>query len=371
MDEKNKKVFVAMSGGVDSSVSAALLKKEGYDVTGIFMVNWSKGCNLKEDRRDAMRVCAKLSIPFLTFDFEKEYKKEVIDYMTREYIEGKTPNPDVMCNKKIKFGIFLKQALKMGANFIATGHYVKIKNLKNKKIYKLLQAKDKNKDQSYFLWTLTQDKLKHCLFPIGNYLKPEVRKIAAKFGLQTAQKKDSQGLCFVGKIKFDDFLKNLIAKKKGSKNYCKKGRIIGTSGNILGEHRGLCYYTIGQRSGIGIGGRNDAKEKGESKALYVIEKNLSQNMLIVSEEKNPILYKKELFAENLNWIKGQYPIGSSYGIKAKIRYRALLQKCEIMPTHDSGEIKVVFNKPQRAVASGQSIVFYQGEEMLGGGIISR
>ncbi|MEK7123297.1 MAG: tRNA 2-thiouridine(34) synthase MnmA [Patescibacteria group bacterium] len=234
-EKKNKKVFVAMSGGVDSSVAALLLKKEGYDVVGVFMKNWGEPlgegerCQWERDQKDAREVAAVLKIPFYTFDFEKDYKKKVADYMLAEYKKGRTPNPDVMCNKEIKFGLFLGRALKLGADFVATGHYVKLKskNEKGKIKIQLFQAKDKNKDQSYFLWTLTQKQLKYCLFPIGDYLKPEVREIAKKAWLPTAEKKDSQGVCFVGKFDFAEFLKKKIKPKKGKIIDIDSGEIIG------------------------------------------------------------------------------------------------------------------------------------------------
>lgn len=371
--EHGRRVFVAMSGGVDSSVAAALLKQKGYDVTGVFMKNWTENCDWQEERRDAERVCAKLNIPFLVFDFTKEYKKEVLNYALKEYLAGKTPNPDVMCNKKIKFAVFLQESLKKSADYIATGHYIKIKsqisNLKNTnqklKIYKLLQAKDKNKDQSYFLWTLKQEQLKHCLFPIGDYLKTETRLLAKKFGLPTAEKKDSQGLCFVGKVKFRDFLKNQLlkylngARLKNLRKFQKMtegGPIITTDKKLIGKHNGLAFYTIGQRRGFGTGG---------GKIYYVTEKNIKNNTLIVAEKNNPALYKKEIFAGNLNWIN---PRCLTSGVKARIRYRQPLQNCEIYNMFKN-RIKVIFNKPVLAPTPGQSIVFYKNQEMLGGGII--
>ena len=345
MPSKNKKVLVAMSGGVDSSVVAALLKKEGHDVTGVHILCWA-GCENNEDKQDAMRVAARLDIPFLVWDFKKEYKEAVFNYMIREYSAGRTPNPDVMCNKEIKFGIFLKRALEAGANYVATGHYVRAKT---SGFVSLLSAKDSSKDQSYFLWTLTQDQLKHCLFPIGDYLKSEVREIARKFDLPTAAKKDSQGLCFVGKIDFGEFLREALPKKTGA--------VLDSAGNKLGEHDGAHFYTLGQRHGLGIG--------GEPEPLFVADKNIAANTLVVARgESDPILYRNKLIAENLNWIKGTQP---SFPLKclARIRYRQLVQKCVL---NSNGEAN--FDAPQRAVSPGQSIVFYSDSgEMLGGGII--
>ena len=247
--KKQKKVFVAMSGGVDSSVSAALLKKQNYAVTGVFIKVWQPNfaeCQWRADRLDAMRVCAILGISFLDLDLEKEYKKQIFDYMVKEYKNGKTPNPDVMCNKKIKFGAFLNFALKNKADFIATGHYTHFEDPKPAvgQGKKLLTGIDKNKDQSYFLWTLTQEQLKHCLFPVGGYTTPQVRKMARKFGLPVSQKKDSQGLCFVGKVDMKKFLERFISQKQGD--------ILNQKGKIIGQHDGVFYYTIGQRHGFAI-----------------------------------------------------------------------------------------------------------------------
>lgn len=355
---KNKKVFVAMSGGVDSSVAAGLLKKQGYDVYGVFIKGWAPedfSCPWREDKRDAARVAAVLDIPFTAWDFSKEYKKEVADYMIFEYQAGRTPNPDVMCNRRIKFGIFLKKALEQGADYIATGHYIRL--FKEAKLplgslaSKLFEAKDKNKDQSYFLWTLTQEQLKHCLFPAGDYLKPEVRKLAKKFGLPTAEKKESQGVCFVGKLDFADFLRKYIPKKDDE--------VRDTSGNVIGKHDGVYFYTIGQRHGLGIG--------GTKKPLYVCAKDFKNNVLIVCEGNDPALFKKAIFAKDVNWI-GNVGHSVSNKCKARIRYRQPLQDCEVYAKNKT-EVKVIFKKPQRAVAEGQSVVFYKRQEMLGGGVI--
>src|SRR5258706_6959399 len=242
-----KKVFVGLSGGVDSSVSAALLKEAGYDVTGVFIKVWQPDffeCTSKDDRLDAMRVCAKLGIPFKTLNLEKEYKKEVVDYMISEYKKGNTPNPDVMCNKEVKFGAFLRFAIKMGADYVATGHYAR--NIFNKKtgLYELCKSEDSDKDQSYFLWTLGQKELKRTLFPVGGYKKKYVRKLAEKFDLITANKKDSQGLCFVGKIDMKEFLMHFIKEKPGN--------VADERGNIIGNHNGVFFYTLGERHGFNI-----------------------------------------------------------------------------------------------------------------------
>lgn len=347
---KKRKVFVAMSGGVDSSVAALLLQKEGYDLVGCYIKGWYPPgvvCNWKEDRRDAMRVCAKLGISFITVDAEKEYKKEVVDYMINEYKVGRTPNPDIMCNKSVKFGVFLKKALAMGADYIATGHYVK--KLKNNN---LAIAKDLNKDQSYFLWTLTQEQLKHCLFPLGDLLKLEVRKIAKKNELATAEKEESQGVCFIGEFNMEDFLKKYIKPKKGN--------VITTSEKIIGEHNGLAFYTIGQRHGFGFGG-------GEGGPYYIVEKDFKNNRLIVAEKKEEKKFaRKEVIIESINWISAIPKIGKKY--QARIRYRQPLEECEIMEISKTST-KIIFKNPQRAITPGQSLVVYDREIMLGGGMI--
>ena len=339
------KIFVGMSGGVDSSVAALLLKKKNFDIVGCFIKGWyPKGiyCPWKEERRDAIKVCAKLGIPFLTIDAEKEYKKSVVDYMLREYRAGRTPNPDVMCNRDIKFGVFLKRALALGADYIATGHYVKIKNKK------LFQARDLNKDQSYFLWTLKQNQLKHCLFPLADLTKPEVRALAKKYNLPTAEKRESMGVCFLGEFDIAEFLKKYIKPKRG--------KVLRGDGKIVGEHEGVEFYTIGQRHGFSPGG---------GVPYYIVKKDFRKNILIVADkidEKN--FYKKEVEIENANWISGK-PLGHlvSKLLKARIRYRQPLQNCKIKKN------KIIFAEPQRAVTSGQSLVLYDGKEMLGGGII--
>ena len=362
--KKKIKIFVGMSGGVDSSVAALLLKNQGYDLVGCFIKGWYPSglpCEWKKDRRDAMRVCAKLGIPFLTIDAEKEYKREVVDYMLREYKAGRTPNPDVMCNRHIKFGVFLKKALKLGADYIATGHYVKkstnselstnkrIKEFVNSRQirYSLMIAKDLNKDQSYFLWTLTPKQLKYCLFPIGDFTKPEVRELAKKFNLATAEKRESMGVCFLGEFDITDFLKKYIKTKKG--------KVMRVDGKIIGEHEGVMFYTIGQRHGFSPGG---------GVPYYIVAKDIKKNILIVSDKAGESeFYKKEVEIEDVNWISGKAP-AQNKTYKARIRYRQPLQICKIKNSN-----RIIFTKPQRAVTSGQSLVLYDGKEMLGGGII--
>lgn len=354
MRNSNKKVFVAMSGGVDSSVAATLLKERGFDVHGIHIKMWSDPeipCNFKEDRLDAMRVAAHIDIPFETWDFTKEYKKAVVEYMVHEYATGRTPNPDVMCNKQIKFGFFLKEAVARGADFIATGHYVRCRSLRTG-VRKLERARDLNKDQSYFLWTLTQDQLRHCLFPIDEYTKPEVREMARKLGLPTAEKKDSQGICFIGEINVRDFLKRFIKVDPGP--------IVTTSGKAIGEHEGLSFYTIGERRGLGIGG---------GIPYYISAKHFPTNTLVVAEGPyDKKLFSKKLTAGDINWISDKTP-ELPLRCEARIRYRQALQHCSIVRSVTRNTLEVTFDEPQRAVTSGQSIVFYDEEEMLGGGVI--
>ncbi|MCR4283844.1 MAG: tRNA 2-thiouridine(34) synthase MnmA [Parcubacteria group bacterium] len=368
--EKNKtKVFVGLSGGVDSSVSAALLVKQGFDVVGVFIKAWYPNwlsCTWKEDRRDAMRVCAKLGIPFFTFDLEKEYKEEVIDYMIAEYKKGRTPNPDVMCNRMIKFGAFLKKAKKMGADFVATGHYARIRENEKKTTdmrrpygrrisVNLLVSKDKEKDQTYFLWTLTQKELKNVIFPVGGIKKPEVRKLAKKFGLVTAEKKDSQGLCFLGKISIRDFLKKYIKEKKG--------KVIDENGNIVGAHSGATFLTIGQRHGFEV-----TEDGTDRKPYYVVAKDIKKNLLIVSHKKEEKeSFQKEVLIEVINWISDSPDFSREYS--ARIRYRQHLQKCRIKLCQ-RGRLTIVFKNPQRAVSPGQSLVIYDKGVCLGGGIIA-
>lgn len=355
------KVYVGMSGGVDSSVAAALLKKEGYDVTGVFIKTWHPDflpCTWKEDRLDAMRVAAHLDIPFVTLDLEKEYKKHVADYMIREYKAGRTPNPDVMCNKHVKFGVFLKYAIANGADFVATGHYARtgMRNLefgiRNTTTYELLEGADKNKDQSYFLWTLTEDQLARILFPVGDLLKPEVRKLAKKFGLPTSEKKDSQGVCFLGMLDMTEFLKNFVN--------AKTGKVLNEAGEAIGTHEGAVFHTLGSRHGFTI-----TKQDPNEKPYFVIAKDLKKNTLTVAhKEKGTLKGKGEkiLALENVNWISGEPSPKKTYG--ARVRYRAEPVPCKI-----KGET-IEFSEKQEPLAAGQSVVIYDGETCLGGGVIS-
>lgn len=359
-----------MSGGVDSSVAAALLKRRGFNVVGVFFKPWSPRltslpahklssfCNWQQDRQDAMRVAAILGIKFKTWDFSEDYGKKVVRYMIESYQRGITPNPDVMCNKEIKFGLFMKRAIAEGADYIATGHYVKsaklkAKSVKQRSVFKLLKAKDKNKDQSYFLWTLTQGRLRHCLFPIGDYTKPQVRKLAKKFGLPTYNKKDSQGICFVGELDMKEFLKHYIRPKPGPI------RLIGGN-KIIGQHDGVYYYTIGQRHGlnIGIGGG----------PYYVADKDLRKDIIYVSTNQSKIKQQR-LAVTKVNWTRSgiRLPIKT----EVKIRYRNESIPARISRNGRDHSLVISFLKPAKSPAPGQSAVFYKGEEVLGGGVISK
>ena len=366
MNQPNGKVLVGMSGGVDSSVSAALLLEQGYEVMGAFMKNWSgdvygpacanaekigeafEECGWRAERRDAMRVAAQLGIPFFTFDFEEAYRRDVVEYMFREYAAGRTPNPDVMCNKYMKFDLFVKEADRLGCAFVATGHYARTEKNESGRI-KILSGMDPNKDQTYFLWAIPPSVLSRVLFPIGHLRKPEVRKKARERGLIVAEKKDSMGICFVGEVEMRSFLKARIPEKRGN--------IVTTSGEVVGTHDGLAFYTIGQREGLGIGGR--------ALPSYVIEKRLETNELVVSSNFDQSLFRQELIAEQTNWFCVP-EVGIPY--TARIRYRQLLAGC-VITSINQDTIHLRFNEPQRAVTSGQSVVLYDGEEMLGGGII--
>jgi tRNA-specific 2-thiouridylase len=382
MRKNNKKiklkVFVALSGGVDSSVAALLLKNRGYDVAAVFMNCFNLDGCAERDAEDARRVAEKLQIPFYVWNFEEEYKKRVIDYVIDGYRAGITPNSDVMCNKEIKFGLFLKKALAAGADYVATGHYVRLERANdsrpaaglasqgraeeqaypNADRFGLFVAKDSNKDQSYFLWTLTQKQLKHCLFPIGDYLKSEVREMARKAGLPTADKKDSQGICFLGKVSLRDFLKKYIPEQTGV--------VLNTRGEKVGEHSGAYFYTIGQRHGLGIPG---------SLPYYISEKDTKTNTIIVAEgSDSPALYKKEIELTSLNWISGEEPKLPAR-VFARVRYRQQLSQATLLLSNsrrlkNGCTAKLIFDKPQKFVAAGQSAVFYSEDgEMLGGGVI--
>jgi len=353
---KNKKVFVGLSGGVDSAVSAALLKNDGYEVVGVFIKAWTPvgyPCTWKEDRRSAMKVAAILDIPFITLDLEKEYKKEVVDYMIAEYKIGRTPNPDIMCNKEIKFGYFLKFALKNGADFVATGHYCQKIFNPQLSIFNLKEGRDKNKDQSYFLWTLTQKQLKYILFPIGNLQKTQVRKLAKKFGLPQAERKDSQGLCFLGKIDMKEFLLQYIPQKEGE--------VLNEKGEIIGHHKGVLFFTIGERHGFII-----TKKTEKQTPLYIIGKNIRKNTITVAPKS---AFEEILKFSTFHSVKISSKIFSTppnnKNLLCRIRYRQEKIACQLKGN------KVIFDNPQIGISAGQSLVLYDGEICLGGGIISQ
>ncbi|MFC1656566.1 tRNA 2-thiouridine(34) synthase MnmA [Patescibacteria group bacterium] len=366
MKTKNKgKILVGLSGGVDSAVCALLLKKQGFDVVAGFMKNFSfpsdssfaKYCTWKEDWRSAVRVAAKLDIPFHTFDFQKEYNKYVVDYFFSEYKKGRTPNPDVMCNKLIKFDLFLKAAKKLGIDQIATGHYVRKEEAGDGK-FKLLRGIDKSKDQSYFLWTLNQDQIKHSLFPLGLYTKKQVREIAHKAGIPSAHRPDSQGICFIGEIDIPSFVASRLPEKLGEIIYRNK---------VVGKHKGIQFYTIGQRKGLDNPKlqRNLAKvHKGKDvPALYILEINAKNNQIIIGKEKD--LYGKNMIVGDVRWIVGHRPKNND--LLTQIRYQHKAVRVIIEESKD--RLKVKFAEPIRAVTPGQSAVFYSGDEMFGGGII--
>lgn len=357
------KVFVGMSGGVDSSVTALLLRDQGHDVVGVFMRCYNiDGC-AERDAEDARRVAEHLNIPFYVWDFEEEYKKRVVEYMVEGYRQGITPNPDVMCNREIKFGLFLEKALAMGADYVATGHYVKLAK-QDDDSYGLFEADDKNKDQSYFLWTLTQAQLAHCLFPIGDYPKPAVREMARKAGLSTAEKKDSQGICFLGNVSMDDFLKQYIPERRGE--------MITTKGERIGEHFGSEFYTVGQRH---INADFVFPKTGGAaprEPFYVASKDVTTNTVVLAAgEENPALYKTSVMLAGMNFIHpGMAQNKNAMKVFARVRYRQPLSPATLL-VREHGQYELAFDKPQKFVASGQSAVFYsENGEMLGGGVIA-
>ncbi|MDR3558135.1 MAG: tRNA 2-thiouridine(34) synthase MnmA [Candidatus Pacebacteria bacterium] len=423
----NKRVFVGMSGGVDSSVSAAILKRAGYEVTGVFIKVWQPDwmdCNWREDRLDAMRVAATLDIPFFTLDLEKEYKRDVVDYMIAEYKAGRTPNPDVMCNKSVKFGGFYDWAMERGADFVATGHYAKIvesqKSVKSKSegkaldtsfgglpgesadsclaepsgrelglgnpgiarrknvssaetTYSLLAGSDPNKDQSYFLWNIREDQLPRILFPIGDIEKPDVRKLAHKFKLPNADKKDSQGLCFIGKVDIKEFLSHYMEPKAG--------KVLDEEGNAIGHHDGAFFLTIGERHGFFID-----KKTPHDEPYYIVAKDLENNTITVSnKDKRGLLAQAKTLVslEKTNWMSETPVVGKKYSGRARYRqpleplvFTSINEK-ETMAKHESadshagrqGTAEIEFDKPQNALTPGQSLVVYEGQVCLGGGII--
>lgn len=350
-------VVMGMSGGVDSSVAALVLKEQGYHVIGVFMKNWDEPeedgtCTATQDYEDVRAVCDQIGIPYYTVNFQKEYWDRVFTYFLEEYKRGRTPNPDVMCNKEIKFKAFLEYALKLGADYIATGHYAQVDYKDG--AYRLLRGADNNKDQTYFLCTLGQYELSKTLFPIGHLNKNELREIAEKYHLKTAKKKDSTGICFIGERNFSEFLSNYLP--------AQPGKICTLDGQVKGKHGGLMNYTLGQRKGLGIGG------SGSGEPWFVVDKDLKNNILyVVQGDKHPALYSYGLMASDLHWVNKEEERDVFY-CTAKFRYRQKDQevKVEILKNH---RCKVVFEKPQKAITPGQAVVFYKDEVCLGGGII--
>lgn len=395
-----EKVVIGLSGGVDSSVAAYLLKEQGYDVIGLFMKNWhddsvtiSEECPWLEDSNDALIVAEKLGIPFQTVDLSEEYKERIVDYMFDEYEKGRTPNPDVLCNREIKFDVFMKIAMQLGADYVATGHYCRKGSFTNENgedTFQLLSGLDGNKDQSYFLCQLSQEQLSKTLFPIGELTKPEVRKIAADNGLITADKKDSQGLCFIGKVRLPDFLQQKLKPKKGvivevaenfgqyqeeipefgSKEeelayFSKKPSYTVEDGKVVGEHQGAHYFTKGQRKGLDVGGTKEP--------LYVIETDVNENVIYTGQGKShPGLYRRTLFVSNdeLHWIRTDLAlnIGETMEVMARIRYRQPLQKATLYKVGNG--LYVDFEDKQSAITEGQFVAWYVGDELLGSGVIS-
>lgn len=356
MKKNKKKVFVGMSGGVDSSVAAALLKDAGFDVTGVFIQGWYPDfleCDWKEDKRDAMRVAALLEIPFITIDAEKAYKEEVVDYMIQEYKNGRTPNPDIMCNRHVKFGVFYKKALEMGADFIATGHYARTEFVDGDFGFKA--GVDPEKDQSYFLWNVNKDALEKTLFPLGDYQKNEVREIARERGLFTAEKKDSQGICFLGKVSMKDFISHYVTSEKGD--------VLDPEGNVIGFHPGALLFTLGERRGFTI-----TKKGTDDNPRFVVEKDIHKNTITVSEKESDLyknFLKDKVELEQVNWLSREPETDE----KLFARYRHRGKLTEVSLEKNEGKWMVNFVEPQESLAPGQSLVVYNDEVCLGGGVV--
>lgn len=394
-----KRVVVGLSGGVDSSVAAYLLKEQGYEVIGLFMKNWhddsvtiSNECPWLEDSNDALLVAEKLEIPFQTVDLSEQYKERIVDYMFNEYEKGRTPNPDVLCNREIKFDVFMKIALSLGADFVATGHYCRKGEIQvdGKPVYQLLSGKDENKDQSYFLCQLSQEQLAKSLFPIGELSKPEVREIASKLDLVTAEKKDSQGLCFIGKVRLPEFLQQQLQPKEGliyeidtnNPVYSQNQPIFDTieeqlkfdsqrisyypeNGKVVGKHQGAHYFTIGQRKGLNVGGTKEA--------LFIIATDVQSNAIYTGQGQNhPGLFRKTLRVESseIHWVREDMTLknGEQMSVLARIRYRQALQKATLYQ-FESG-LYVAFEEPQSAITEGQFVAWNIDDELVGSGVIS-
>ena len=358
MDKSTIHVHVGMSGGVDSSVAAALLKEQGYRVTGVYMKNWTTDlpgftCPWAEDLADAKRVAVQLDIPFKVFDFQQEYKQQVVDYMISEYQAGRTPNPDIMCNQEIKFDLFLRTALSDGADMIATGHYARIgrSHRSTEERAELLTGLDQNKDQSYFHYRVTSKALSQTLLPVGELTKPEVRKVASRLGLVTADKKDSQGICFVGKVGIKEFLQNYVTAIPGD-------IVDKQTGDVIGQHDGAIFYTLGQRHGLHVGG---------GRPLYVVDKDMSRNVIYATTNLNDeSLWRRDVTLTHPHWINQPPDVSRTYYIRT--RYRAPLIACRIQELQP-GLVYLTMDEPERAIAAGQSAVLYEGDQVVGGGIV--
>ena len=394
-----KRVVVGLSGGVDSSVAACLLKEQGYEVIGLFMKNWhddsvtiSNECPWLEDSNDAMIVAEKLGIPFQTVDLSAQYKERIVDYMFNEYEKGRTPNPDVLCNREIKFDVFMKIALDLGADYVATGHYCRkeVMDRNGKEVYRLMAGVDGNKDQSYFLCQLSQEQLSRALFPVGELTKPEVRKIAAAHDLITADKKDSQGLCFIGKVRLPEFLQQKlqpregvivevapdeVLQKKQERQFVNKEEELAweaeklcydiSDGKVVGKHQGAHYFTIGQRKGLGVGGTVEP--------LFVLETDVEQNVIYTGQGKDhPGLFRKALFIseDELHWVREDLAMeaGEVKKLKVRIRYRQPLQEATLYKVANG--LYVEFDQPQSAITEGQFAAFYEQDELIGSGVIA-
>lgn len=364
-----EKVLLALSGGVDSSIAAMILQKQGYEVIGAFMKNWSDTknkltgeCQWKEERRFAEKVATKLGIELITLDFEKEYKSQVVDEMFKKYKQGITPNPDIDCNRKIKFPLLIKEAKRRGINFVSTGHYIRVKKINNK--YELLRAKDESKDQSYFLYTLKQSELKHCIFPIGDYTKKKIREIAEKNNFPNYNKKGTVGICFIGKINLKDFLQKKIKPKKG--------KILDPNGNIIGEHDGIFYYTIGQRIGprFGIDISRDSEKGEDHKKWYVSKKDLKKNTIIAAPEGHRLLLRNEIIVNELHLIDENIENYKKQSKKVLVRIRQVGELLPAKLSYKNNKFNLILDTPIRGISDGQAVVLYNKEKVLGGGTIT-
>lgn len=358
MDEKKKRVVVGMSGGVDSAVTAALLKEQGFDVVGLYMSNWKETdpngcCTGEQDWTDVQYICDKIGIPYYSVDFSEQYMNNVFKLFVDEYKKGRTPNPDVLCNREVKFGPFADFARELGADYVATGHYCRIRH--DGDMHYLLRAKDDNKDQTYFLNQVSMQQLRDVMFPLGDLTKPEVRELALKFDIPVAKKKDSTGICFIGERNFRQFLSQYIPMKDGD--------IVTQDGKVVGRHHGVYFYTLGQRRGLGIGGSAD----GNGERWFVLGKDVEKNLLIVSQGEDDILFKDGLETEGFNFITP--PPAKEFDCEVRIKHRQPLQKARAQVL-EKGNVRIVFQEKQRAIAEGQYAVVYYGDICLGGGVIN-